>query len=756
MSEKISNIGAIRKSVAVAAFLAFLALSISMAPQSAISSSFEDSSWCTIQLKGLVIESNIFFATVMPGDSLNIKVSPNVSVEDVEWDAAGGYLTGVGEERLYIAPKSPGRYPLRVTARKDGEKLDAVIQIFVLASSSRMENGILNGYDIGVYPDPSDRYDESICRQPAGFMYIEKSDADVHLTENYQVYQFFSDGGRSYPKYLLVSERLLLRLELITKEMRARGLMSGRFKIFSGFRPPSRNRSAGQAKFSRHMYGDAADIVIDDTGSKGTMDDLNHDGTVDLRDGLALYGVVDRMEADGSLKGIEGGVGAYPGNKSYGPFVHIDWRGGKQARWVHDESGKRVKDIATFLNEYNSGAVLPERKVSYSNRADHTYSYKPSTANHYSDNYKPKYSSSASSAVNVDTMKENIKGLEKEVIGLEERWGKVDGGPKPVGEDDLYLAADVINESMLLNRGKVIIRRMNIREGGRAKVRADGITRIYSTPEGILQVRAKAVEPIWFHPEWSFLGAKSPQPVSVLRSKFFSNGGANKALDLGAGMRIHTATSSNFVLPGCIGVSDTDMNSLRDHTSTGTRVYLYEGGAYVPSMQRDSKKKLDLIALQSFLTLRRRAAELNRDHLEFDMRNERGWIKKGDEVVRALSVRIVGPCFSKAYPKAEERFKMPRGIMFVQSRDDFPVWYKPDWMYEDQKKPVPPPMAAGRIQNGLLGQYGFYLGGGIVIHGRHDKLLPEKAIDYVAIEVGDDDLKWIWKKIPQGGVVILR
>lgn len=99
---------------------------------------------------------------------------------------------------------------------------------------------------------------------------------------------------------------------------------------------------------------------------------------------------------------------------------------------------------------------------------------------------------------------------------------------------------------------------------------------------------------------------------------------------------------------------------------------------------------------------------------------------------------------------------MPRGTLLVQRRMDQPPWYKPDWMYRKQGKTVPGPMGSDRIQRGLIGSNALYLGGGIVIHGKHDRLVPGNAIDYVAIELDQQDLQWVWRTIPAGGVVILK
>jgi len=72
--------------------------------------------------------------------------------------------------------------------------------------------------------------------------------------------------------------------------------------VRSGFRCPLHNRSVGGAKDSRHLHGDAADIVV--TGVSARQ-------VADFADGLV---------------GDSGGVG------SYASFTHVDVRG-QRARW---------------------------------------------------------------------------------------------------------------------------------------------------------------------------------------------------------------------------------------------------------------------------------------------------------------------------------------------------------------------------------------------------------------------------------------
>ena len=711
-------------------------------------------SWCSINVKDISVDSSVFFTWALPGKSVNIGITPHTHVTNIEWEVEAGHLSGSEFEQIYKAPRSPGHYPITVTANRNGQRLEATIHVFVLVPFSHVENGYLQDFEIGNYPDPKEIDNTVRFEYPPGFIRVNERDARIYITENYKLGDFLPSGySGKWPRYVLVDEKLALKLEILTSEFRSLGLLDSRMKFLSAFRPPARNRKAGQARYSQHQYGRAVDIYIDD-GSNGRMDDLNHDGNIDLLDALVMYRVVDAMEKDGRLKGLEGGLGAYPGTGNHGPFIHMDVRI-YSVRWINDENGK-VEDVSEFLKQ-------PENRVSV---PPHGYRIRPTVRNYHPDQsdgssteggYESEAYQAQYSQVGIERLKEDIKRLESEVLDLEERWGRVEAGPKPLNASDLYLAADVANDSMLLNRGRQIIKRMPIKEGASPRRCPDGLADIYRVPEGIVEVRGKSVAPVWFHPEWSFLGEKLASPVDKLRNSFYSKGVANIVLDLGAGMRIHpTSLPGKVVLPGCIGVPTADMQTLQSHTKIGTRVYLFEGGAYIPGVKLDSSEKKDLIALEAFLSIRKRAAELDKDYLLFDLKNNHGWIKRGEIIVRTLKVHVVGPSFSPGYSNARNQFRMPRGTMFVQRRMSNPPWYKPDSMFVRQKKTAPEPLGEGRIQKGLLGPCALYLGGGIVIHGRHSPLVPEYTIDYVAIELESTDLNWVWRTIPEGGVVILK
>jgi uncharacterized protein YcbK (DUF882 family) len=144
--------------------------------------------------------------------------------------------------------------------------------------------------------------------------------------------QFVSKQSGGFPKYLVLRERLLLKLEMLLEEVRSAGIPATTFRILSGYRTPFYNQSIGnETRYSRHVYGDAADIYVDDDGD-GTMDDLDGDGKSTLDDARVLAGVVEELSLKSWYQPFEGGLGLYKPNAAHGPFVHVDVRG-SPARW---------------------------------------------------------------------------------------------------------------------------------------------------------------------------------------------------------------------------------------------------------------------------------------------------------------------------------------------------------------------------------------------------------------------------------------
>ena len=190
----------------------------------------------------------------------------------------------------------------------------------------------VSGYNIGFWPKERGRV--SRYDLPEGFIEVTAENQFTPLSEHFRLADFVThDQQGVWPKMLVIQPRLIDKLELIAAELERIGKPST-LKVMSGFRTPQYNargacRRCGRAKDSRHMYGDAADILVDGNGD-GRMDDLDGDGRVTVRDARFLAAIADDVEA--AHPDLVGGIGIYKATRSHGPFVHVDARG-FVARW---------------------------------------------------------------------------------------------------------------------------------------------------------------------------------------------------------------------------------------------------------------------------------------------------------------------------------------------------------------------------------------------------------------------------------------
>jgi hypothetical protein len=152
------------------------------------------------------------------------------------------------------------------------------------------------------------------------------------VAPHFRLKQFICKQEGDYPKYLVIKERLLLKLELILERANEAGYYASTLEVMSGYRTPYYNKVIGNVKYSRHLWGGAADIFIDENPHDGMMDDLNNDGKNDYQDAAVLYDIVDEMFGKPWYEPFVGGLARYARTRSHGPFVHVDVRGFR-ARW---------------------------------------------------------------------------------------------------------------------------------------------------------------------------------------------------------------------------------------------------------------------------------------------------------------------------------------------------------------------------------------------------------------------------------------
>ena len=194
--------------------------------------------------------------------------------------------------------------------------------------------GRIGAYRIGFFPAEVRAARSVAYRNPEGFLEVTAGNADTPISEHFRLRDFLTkDQGSIWPKYLVLREPLVDKLELVLDELRGMGITVGSLRVMSGFRTPQYNArgvgAGGRAKDSRHQFGDAADVYVVN-GSRDWMSDLNNDGRVDTRDAQVLASAAERVEQ--RFPQLIGGIGIYKATAAHGPFVHIDVRGNR-ARW---------------------------------------------------------------------------------------------------------------------------------------------------------------------------------------------------------------------------------------------------------------------------------------------------------------------------------------------------------------------------------------------------------------------------------------
>ena len=149
---------------------------------------------------------------------------------------------------------------------------------------------------------------------------------DVQVSPHFRLGQFVCKQPGA-TRYLVLRQPLLVKLEQLLATLNDRGIDARTFSVLSGYRTPAYNASIGnETTYSRHAYGDAADVFVDDNGD-GRMDDLNRDGRHSVADARVLSRIVQSLEGEPESEQLVGGLGTYAPTGSHGAFMHVDTRG---------------------------------------------------------------------------------------------------------------------------------------------------------------------------------------------------------------------------------------------------------------------------------------------------------------------------------------------------------------------------------------------------------------------------------------------
>lgn len=280
----------------------------------------------SVQVKDLVVPYSVMGLFVLPGRELEFETlfgRPGATYELLH--EAGELVSAETGKWVWKAPAQPGYYPVVIQGPVDAVRFNVMVQ-----HPFRNGPAVFRGYRVGAYQRTPLRGDRRFL-PPRGMIEVSEEMARVRISPSFTLGAFASHQPGN-PRYMVLDERLILKLEMLLDRMRSEGFDVSTFTVMSAFRTPWYNASIGNTtRYSLHLFGRAADIFVDEDGD-GRMDDLNGNGREDIGDARVLFNFIDGMKEEPWYQPFIGGLGLYGPKPHRGPFVHVDVRG-YAARW---------------------------------------------------------------------------------------------------------------------------------------------------------------------------------------------------------------------------------------------------------------------------------------------------------------------------------------------------------------------------------------------------------------------------------------
>lgn len=280
----------------------------------------------SVKVRDLVSPYRVLGLFVMPGETVDLETVFTRPGEAYRLEAEAGEVTEVEPGHwTWTAPAQPGAYVLRVEGPFETMTLNAFVKTPFDNNAPTLE-----GYHIGAYEREPLRNNPRF-KPPRGLIEVNDATAGLRVSPHFTLGAFTCHQPGD-PKFVLLDERLVLKLEMLLEAVQQRGIDATTFTVMSGYRTPWYNQSIGNTtRYSLHLFGRAADIFIDEDGD-GRMDDLNGDGLIDAADAQVLFDIAATMDEQAWYQPFIGGLGLYGPKPHRGPFVHVDARG-YAARW---------------------------------------------------------------------------------------------------------------------------------------------------------------------------------------------------------------------------------------------------------------------------------------------------------------------------------------------------------------------------------------------------------------------------------------
>lgn len=160
---------------------------------------------------------------------------------------------------------------------------------------------------------------------------------------------------------------------------------------------------------------------------------------------------------------------------------------------------------------------------------------------------------------------------------------------------------------------------------------------------------------------------------------------------------------------------------------------------------------------QRFLAFIKDIYATDKRYLVLNTHSAKGSLRVGNRVLREFSL-LLDACRKPDIIPAEnaDAYVLPKGRIQLIAKQENPVWYKPDWLYEQQMTQTPPLDAQERLISGPMGAYALFFGGGFVIHGRPSDGAPPMVTDHACIVLENDDLRAVYNLLDAGSIAYIR
>ena len=277
------------------------------------------------------------FATyVLPGEQLGMCIN-DPRPGDIKVTAKSGRLKFIDDCRwTWVAPDKPGLTAIRFV--RQGDNASITLNVFVMIPAGRMSDGKLNGITIGTYPPPLE--DSPLYLPPDGFIEVTRANLATRVSPHFVLGQFVTPLDGRFPKYIVLRERLLLKLEALEERLHERGYPAESLSILAGYMTPAFNVSTGGDVYNRYIYGGAAAIILD-RDRDGRMDDLDGNGVLDDNDGQLLFNLIDDLYREPGKAYLSGGLFYYPPTAKHRAYILLDARGYRK-RWANETEAPPV------------------------------------------------------------------------------------------------------------------------------------------------------------------------------------------------------------------------------------------------------------------------------------------------------------------------------------------------------------------------------------------------------------------------------